>query len=206
MLTENHQRCARCRMRQDLCLCRDLPCLDLKTRVIVMMHQAEKDKTTNTANLAKLCLKNSAVLIHGEKNEPLCLQDSLFADTAYQPILLFPEEGASELNHDTLRKLGKGPYTLVVPDGTWRQATKISRRIPELLKLPRVKLALGPPTEYQLRRRVRPEGVCTIEAIARALSVLESPQVEVELMRVFRVMVERTLWSRRSSGPLALKP
>jgi hypothetical protein len=39
-------------------------------------------------------------------------------------------------------------------------------------------------------------GLATFEAIARAFGILESPDVQVALERVFAAMVERTLWAR----------
>jgi len=39
-------------------------------------------------------------------------------------------------------------------------------------------------------------GLSTIEAIARAKAILEGEQVQRTLERVFRAMVERTLWTR----------
>jgi len=41
-------------------------------------------------------------------------------------------------------------------------------------------------------------GLATLEAIARAMGILEGPEVQAALERPFRAMVERTLWSRGS--------
>ena len=54
----------------------------------------------------------------------------------------------------------------------------------------------GAPSTYRLRHEARPGGLATAEAIARAFGLLEGPEVEAALLRVFRAMVERTLWSR----------
>jgi DTW domain-containing protein YfiP len=90
--------------------------------------------------------------------------------------------------------------TLVVPDGTWRQAGKMCRRLPWMAGLRRVALPEGPPTEYRLRAEVVAGGLATAEAIARALGILEGPAVQGEIERVLRLMVERTLLTRGSIG------
>jgi len=38
-----------------------------------------------------------------------------------------------------------------------------------------------------------------MEAIARALGVLDGPEVEVELDRFLNILIERVMWSRRTS-------
>jgi DTW domain-containing protein YfiP len=86
---------------------------------------------------------------------------------------------------------------LIVPDGSWRQARKAVVREPDLASARKVMLpAGGPPSEYQLRAEPDEQSVCTYEAVARAFGVLEGAQVQVELERLFRVMVGRSLWAR----------
>jgi DTW domain-containing protein len=88
------------------------------------------------------------------------------------------------------------PFTLIVPDGTWRQARRVRSRVPGLGDVPCVALPAGEPSIYGLRSAARRGGLATIEAIARAFELLEGPHVRETLERVFRAMVERTLWSR----------
>ncbi len=61
----------------------------------------------------------------------------------------------------------------------------------------RVKLPTAEPSRYRLRKETKPGGLATIEAMARALGVLESPEVEEALERIFALMVERTLRKSR---------
>ena len=76
-------------------------------------------------------------------------------------------------------------------------------REPGLRAVRRVKLPLREPSRYQLRREPRTDGLSTIEAIARALGLLESRRVQEELEAIFLLMVERTL---RSRGTLITRP
>ncbi len=84
----------------------------------------------------------------------------------------------------------------MVADGTWRQTTRMVRRDPTLSRLPRIRLPEGPPSRYRLRTHPDPARVSTLEAIARALGVLEGADVQRRLEALFDIMVERTLWTR----------
>jgi DTW domain-containing protein YfiP len=85
---------------------------------------------------------------------------------------------------------------LVVPDGTWKQARKMTKRIAWLGELPRVVVPPGPPSLYGVRRTDKPGALSTMEAVARAYGVLEGAEVQEELERAFRVLVARLLYSR----------
>ncbi|MEZ4270408.1 MAG: tRNA-uridine aminocarboxypropyltransferase [Myxococcota bacterium] len=182
-------RCPACLMHQTLCICPELPKLTLRHRICLVMHREEVRKTTNTGRLAKLCMPDTQMLIHGDQKHPAVLTGA----PERHRLLLFPHADAQVLTkgHAKDRRL-----TLVVPDGTWRQASKMCRRLPWMENLPRVTLPPGPKTHYDLRSALKPGGLATFEAIARALGILEGAAVQQSLERVFRLMVERTLFSR----------
>ncbi len=113
-----------------------------------------------------------------------------------RPVLLFPFDDAIPLA--SLSSSG-APLALIVPDGTWRQASKVKNRVSGLLDVTSVSLPPGPRSSYRLRTESHPERVSTIEAIARALGVLEGAHVQIALEAIFRLMVERTLQSRDST-------
>lgn len=155
---------------------------------------------TNTGRLAHQCLVNSRLILRGVKDEPAELGlDSTFAGT---PLLLHPTEDALELDEGFRAKIPP-PYTLIVPDGSWRQASKMGSREQSLKSILRVKLGAQAPSRYHLRKETKPGGLATIEAIGRALGFLESPEVEAALEKIFALMVERTLRSRgvKPAGP-----
>jgi DTW domain-containing protein YfiP len=54
----------------------------------------------------------------------------------------------------------------------------------------------GAPSTYRLRSEAHEHGLATLEAIARAMGLLEGPDVQAALEYPFRAMVERTLWAR----------
>ncbi len=72
----------------------------------------------------------------------------------------------------------------------------MGRRLPGLGHAEMVRLPDGPPTRWGIRREYHPQGLATFEAIARALGIIESHEVQEGLEELFRLMVERTLQAR----------
>jgi DTW domain-containing protein YfiP len=180
-------------MYRPLCLCALIPSFELSTRLLVLMHCREVKLSTNTARLACLAMPNSEIRIRGERGESLTAE-SLFPENTHAA-LLFPTEDAIELNAETVKSLPR-PLTLVIPDGSWRQAKKVSSREPALNGVLRLKLPPGPPSDYRLRYSPHEENLSTFEAIARAIGVLEGIEIQRKLEELFLIMVERRLWSR----------
>jgi DTW domain-containing protein YfiP len=84
---------------------------------------------------------------------------------------------------------------LIVPDGTWRQANRVRRRVPGLAGIQAVSLTSAQKSNYRLRRTHIGNRLATFEAIALALGILEGPAIEKHLLHVFRAIVDRALWS-----------
>jgi DTW domain-containing protein len=154
-----------------------------------VIHYREQRKPTNTGLLATECLTNSALVVRGSNAQREC---SLSLDPGATTLILFPDEHARPLTDFVTNQ----PITLVVPDGNWRQASKVRTRIPQLAGATLVGLPEGPPSAYRLRHEAQVGGLATLEAIARALGVLDGAAIQDALERVLRIMVERTLWAR----------
>lgn len=180
-------------MHETLCICALVPRLETRTRLELIVHCREEPKPSNTGQLAARCLPRSAISIVGDLERPLALAPVAAHE---QAILLYPAEGAVPI---TQFAASDRPIVLFVPDGTWRQASKMRNRVPGLASIPCVTLPDPGRAEYHLRAPVREGGLSTLEAIARALCLLEGeagPQIEAAMLAVFRVMVDRTLWLR----------
>jgi DTW domain-containing protein YfiP len=85
---------------------------------------------------------------------------------------------------------------LIVPDGNWRQASKVHHRHPEIKHMRRVKIGVRDPGLKFIRRETRPLGMATLQAISFAMGVLEGPKVEEHLLSVYQAKWEQTLKSR----------
>lgn len=181
-------RCATCMMHESVCVCALFVPIPTRTKLVLLIHHTEVRKPTNTGHLAVRSLPNSTMIVRGKDETPTAPID--FGDT--EPVFLYPHEDARPVEPVS------HPVTLIVPDGNWRQAGKVRARVAGLSKVRCVTLPPGPPTIYRLRSEQHPAGLATLEAIARAMAVLEGPHVHDALMHLFRIMVERTLWVRGS--------
>lgn len=187
------ERCPHCLMRLELCLCSSIPRIDLASRLIVIGTKRELITPTNTGRLATQALSNSVLLTTGDQDRPFDIRDHLMPNC--KSIVLYPSEEADILD-DKYRLRLEGPVNLIVPDGNWRQTSKMRRRIPHLIDMPVVKVPLGELTQYRVRKESKAEGLATIEAIARALGALEGAHVQKALEDLMDVMVSRTMASR----------
>jgi DTW domain-containing protein YfiP len=188
------KRCPNCRINISLCFCDQILKHDTQTRVSIIMHHREEHLTSNTAKLATMTLNNACIYPRGLQDAPFSMELlKLVPDVL--PLYLFPDEDAQELNDD-FKMAHPGPYHLIVPDGTWSQTMKVRRREPGLSEILCVKLSDDIKGEYKLRRGVREDGVCTFEAIAYALEILENKEVADDLLRQFRIMNNRVAKSR----------
>lgn len=187
----NH-RCACCRLTRSDCLCALIPQVETRTRVVVVLHEQEDRKTSNTGRLASRCLPNSEVVVRGGYDRATPVPPSHWSDLG-DPVLLFPHPDARPL--EAWREHPR-PITLIVPDGTWRQAQRVRRRIEGLASVPCAVVSREAPSNYRLRHTWDPRRLATMEAIAEALGVLEGAsgaEVRERLLLIFHTMVERSL-------------
>lgn len=178
-------RCERCQRPITHCLCPLIPCLDSRTRVVVLQHPSETSHALNTARLAALGLINAELRV-GEVFDDL---EDLLATPGYRPVLLFPGDGA-EVLQPYGASIDELPLLLIVPDGTWRKARKMLYLNPLLEALPRVTLGDVTPSRYRLRKAPEPGALSTIEAVVQALNVLEGAGRFDPVLRPFEALIE----------------
>lgn len=177
--------CPRCARPQSHCLCRLIPHLESRTRVLLLQHPSEVNHALNTARLAALGLVNAELRV-GEVFEDLA---TLLNPAGYEARLLFPGDDAQLLCPENAMPDDR-PLLLVVPDGTWRKARKLLHLNPLLAALPRVTLAQGGVSRYRLRKAPGPGALSTVEAIVQALDALEAPSSFAPLLRPFEALIE----------------
>ncbi len=192
LATQVEDRCVRCMMRPEVCLC-PLPRVPNRTPVVIVRHRLEAFRPTNTARLAALALAQAELYEFGRlgvagTDAPLRVPGTW---------LLFPD-GPPLAPH------APRPARLLVLDGTWPQARRMAHRLEAVRGLPR--FALPAPAEASDRLRTEPhrEGMATLEAIAHALSVLDGPEVAQPLLALYRRQVAGVLATRR--GQAGLRP
>lgn len=177
-------------MHLELCVCHLSPRLDLKTRVEVVIHYADIRKMSNSGRLVSLALKNSAVHIRGLKDKPV----EAAPENKYEiDLVLFPGHGSVELSEKYLSTIVR-PVRLLIPDGSWNQASSMVKREPLMKNAVKVQLPAGIRARYRIRAQEDPYKLCTFEAIIRALGVIEGSRAEEQLDYFFRVWIYRSLY------------
>jgi DTW domain-containing protein YfiP len=179
-------------------MCEKIRPVPVATRLVLIMHQLEEKIWTNTGRLAAHAVAGAEVRYRGTWGQPL--DERGIVGPEGDTIILFPREGAAVLDEAFAATLRR-PVTLVVPDGNWTQAKKVYTRVPALREVPCVRLPPGPPSVYTLRRAPFAYGLSTMEAVARALGVLDGDAVREELERLLQIFIDRTLWARGAKRP-----
>lgn len=173
-------------MQRRVCLCAAIPSVATRTRVVIVRHHTERHRSSNTGRLAHLALPNSEIVEHGGLGG---LAQLPALDGAW---LVFPEgepaTGAPE----------PPPRQLVVLDATWSQARRMYRKLAALRGLPVLHLPVAPMPASRLREAPAPGRVSTIEAIARALRLVEGDAVAAPLEALFARAVVHAAATGRS--------
>lgn len=186
--------CVECGLHKNLCICALIPSLTLKTKISLVIHKKELKRTTNTGRLAIKSLTNSELRIRGDEDRQALDLSDLLVPT-FRTFLFFPSEDAVDLNQDLVGQ-SPLPIQLIVPDGNWRQASKVNTRHPELKDIQRVKIGSANASTHHLRAEHSPEGMATLQAIAQALQIIEGTEAVAPLMRLYEAKLKNTLIGR----------
>jgi DTW domain-containing protein YfiP len=188
-----------------LCLCDAIPRLATATTIALVAHHTEWSRSSNTGRLLLRALPSTRLWLRGEHGRPEGAQPEPLAG---RRLVLFPEPNARTLCRGDAGAAGAAgdELVLVVPEGSWGQARRAVRREPWMRDAERVCLPSGPPSRYRLRTAPHEEGLSTIEAVARALGVLEGEAIERALLATFEAFVERSLAVRGRRAATRVDP
>jgi DTW domain-containing protein YfiP len=178
--------CPRCCLQLEICVCSALPCVEARTEIVLIRHITEQLVTSNTGRFAALALPKSRILAYGG-GELFDAGPLAGPKTA----LLYCSSPRSSPRSSPPRPLPFVPERLIVLDGSFRQARRMYKRVPELRELPEFSLPAPRVTPTRLRRPTQPDGMSTIEAIAAALSALEGPELAAPLWALHAELVSR---------------
>ena len=198
-LRKTQDPCTGCRMHQSYCICSSIPNIEVPTLLTLVIHAKELKRTSNTGSLSVKALKNSQIIVRGQDRTPLDLTQYLSPD--HEPILFYPGPDSVDIKEYLMRRREVAaenlkPIQLIVPDGNWRQASKVASRHPELRSLPRVQVSEKNLATQHLRKEHFEQGMSTLEAIACAFHFLEGPIVGQALKDLYQLKLHRTLQAR----------
>jgi DTW domain-containing protein YfiP len=180
--------CARCLYQAHVCLCASIPTVANATRIVIIRHHLERHRSSNTGRLAHLALANSEIVDYGDGPPELPALDGAY--------LLYP------LGQPVQSVPAPPPRQLVVLDATWSQARRMYRKLTGVRGLPILHVAdddRAPKPVARLRASPAPGYVSTIEAIARALRMLDGDAIASPLEQLYELAVDRA----RVTGRLA---
>jgi hypothetical protein len=186
--------CGVCRRPSAACVCDRVVSHDTVRRVLVLQHPQEQDALLGTAQLLTACLPKAKVVVGlSWANLGAALGEADVDPNRWA--VLFPDREAPG-GRVTGRRGDVPPKTLeglVVLDGTWSKAKTLWWRNPWLNKLNRMTLEPSKPSIYgRLRAEPQREYVSTLEAVTAALTLCgERPEIEADLARIFRTLVQR---------------
>lgn len=198
MRARRDPRCAECRLLAAHCICARLAPVETETRITIIAHEKEWTKPTGSGHLAARLLPTAEMIRRLES------RDGAWRRPGHRALLLFPEragpgrEAAPPLEA-VIERLDR-PLQLVVPDGTFRQASRMCLREPLLLALPRARVEGGRAIADRLRAHPDPTRLGTLEAIARALGALEGPAVEDQLLSALALFSAAIARARRGDN------
>jgi DTW domain-containing protein YfiP len=170
-------------------VCSLWPPLDAPIDISVLMPRSEARSASNSARLLALWLPRTQLNVLGDREGTQT--PAPFIERPGSAVL-FPGLQGSEAAPSGIKHL-------IVPDGTWSQARRIERRWFARHDLPRVQLDDTWPSAYGLRRA--PAGVCTFEATALALGVLENLTLARALLTRFAEWARRADWLKAGGHP-----
>jgi DTW domain-containing protein YfiP len=165
-------------LRLDRCLCPDIPRVETRTRFIIIRHQLEAWKATNTARIAALALVSSELYDYGQG-----VTLPAGALTTPGTWLLYPEGPPSVPEHP--------PERIVVLDGSWSQARRMMHRIPHCAALPRLSLPAPAARLPTLRRPPAAHKMSTLNAITQVVAMFEGTDAARPLEEIHALLVTR---------------
>lgn len=187
--------CEACGRPADVCVCDRTPSLATERRILVLQHPQEQDEVLGSAQLLAASLPKARVVVGlSWRNLGHALGEERPGRTRWA--VLFPDRKASGPRMTDAKGRPLDPSQLrgiVTLDGTWSQAKSLWWRNPWLTRLPRISLRPKEPSIYgRLRKEPSRHHVSTLESVAAALTACgEDPEVEAELRRIFRTLVQR---------------
>ena len=194
-------RCRVCGLHPELCACAELPRVMLPIELMVIQHAIEEHRPTNTGRLVLHMFPRSRLIPYGRAGEPL--EDSPFVEPGRRYLLLFPRAGARSLTKEDLVPAGGAPVSLIIPDGNWRQASRITRRNRVLAEMPCLSLPPGPPGAWTIRNSRHHDRLCTAEAAARVAEILGFRDEAARMCEMIALINGRMLRMRPKHAPLA---
>ena len=167
------ERCSNCMLLPHLCICDLKKTVSSDSAFLLLMYDDEILKPSNTGRLiADLIPDTYAFIWSRTQPAPQLLQ--LLKDPKWQPIVIFPEEYATQ---DRVMRQYRKPDNnkrplFILLDGSWAQAKKMFRKSPYLNDFPVLSFSPETISRYLVRKAVKDNQLATAEVAGRVLEFI----------------------------------
>ncbi|WP_181405119.1 tRNA-uridine aminocarboxypropyltransferase [Aestuariibacter sp. GS-14] len=189
-------KCHRCHYPLKTCICKHVTPVFNRTRVIVLQHPAETKHAKNTVRLLQLALQNVDCYTGKTAEDFAPLAKQLTTDSA-TTVVLYPVQEAIELTSAHYLQNPLKIDTLIIIDGSWKQAYGIYKRNPWLNQFMFCCLPDDIEGQYDIRKTSVSNGLSSLEAVALGLQSLEGADT-LPLYRLFDAFKQQ--WSLHTEG------
>ncbi|KAJ7976770.1 DTW domain-containing protein 2 [Quillaja saponaria] len=211
--------CSDCSRPNPVCLCHALPVnpIETTTHLVILQHPHEAQHKLSTTPILTKCLLNATTLI-GRRLRPglsTLLDQSPSAIYLFPPTHSSPAVNISHLKPSDLVHSKEKNLVLIAFDGTWKHATEMVKASEVFLSrfAKRVcldfdeKVSGGSIYDSELILRKEPilGFVSTMEAVARALRVLEPNGFEIE-SKLIGILMETVRLQASYLKPMKPRP
>lgn len=195
------KRCAKCLLASFACICKYQRTHECALDVILIMHRNEILKPTNSGRLISDTLGNKCHVYEWSRTEPDAELLALLSDPKRYCVILFPgDESRRQVCSRAQVALDK-QLTLIVLDGTWRQARKMFRQSLWLKNFACVNLTEPQQSQYTLRNPLDESQLSTAQACAVALKQFNEVTTSELLHKYFAVFNENYTASKYNRTP-----
>ena len=173
MGSKNHIICYQCHFHSGQCFCDDLITVTTNIRFTIVMHCREFNLTSNTGRLAKNTLPGCEIILRGVEGEEINWDKIIKQDEL--TYFLFPSSDSIEATKENIPSPTNKKIHIIVPDGSWRQASKVHKRESALSNIKCIKLPeRNYRSNYFLRKSPKENYLCTYEAMSKVVEEIES--------------------------------
>lgn len=163
----NLERCPKCALRGNTCVCEKLSSISSPVQVTIVRHRKELSRGSNSARILANSIQGSVVIDHGSRYAGPTIIPKTTLD---QAVLLFPLFYDPDPKYPPVEWTGQfTPKNLIVLDGSWKQTSRMLKKIHGLTALPRLAVQPLAPPLPRIRKPYFEGGMCTMEATISAL-------------------------------------
>ncbi len=159
--------------------------------LILLMHSDEILKPTNTGRLAADAFPNNCWVFEWSRLEPSSELIALLQDPQRQCVVVYPSTlTRPEFQLNAQAAVPQKRLTIILLDGTWRQAARMINHSQWLAQIPSLALdiaAIQKGSNYAMRKATQATRLSTAEATAIALAQVGQVDASHHLLQLFTV-------------------